>query len=526
MENISENFSEITSERCYFTPQIPKWGIQEVTVKGPQEGNPFTEHWIRGRFSGKNETVEAEGFYDGEGRYLVRFMPSFEGEYQFEIRADFLEEAKRGSFQVLPAEVENHGPVRVANTWHFAYEDGTPYYPVGTTCYVWELQDDARIEETLISLKEAGFNKIRFCIFPKHYDYNLKEPCSYPYEGTPMDSGVLTKENFWEYTGKTEGNHWDFTRFNPAHFQHMEKCIAALGKLGIEADLIVMHPYDRWGFSSMTKEQDDLYWNYVTARFSAFHNVWWSLANEYDLMKKKTLEDWERYAKILCEKDPYRHLRSIHNCGPFYDYARPWVTHCSIQRQELYRAAELTDEWRERYRKPVVLDEISYEGNIQYGWGNITGEEMVRRFWEAACRGGYPQHGETYLSPDEVLWWSHGGQLHGESWKRVRFLRAILEETPGCGLAPRRREWDEVCCVPQTEAGNALCSYYLFYYSFMRPSFRDFYFDEDTPFEVEVIDTWNMTVEKRGTFLGHFRVELPGRQYMAVRIRKNENFVK
>ena len=388
MENISENFSEITSERCYFTPQIPKWGIQEVTVNGPQEENPFTDHWIRGCFRGKSEKVEAEGFYDGEGRYLVRFMPSFEGEYQFEIRADFLEEVKKGSFQVLPAEAGNHGPVRVANTWHFAYEDGTPYYPVGTTCYVWELQDDARIEETLISLKEAGFNKISFCIFPKHYDYNLKEPRSYPYEGTPMDSGVLTKENFWEYTGKTEGNHWDFTRFNPAHFQHMEKCIAALGKLGIEADLIVMHPYDRWGFSSMTKEQDDLYWNYVTARFSAFHNVWWSLANEYDLMKKKTLEDWERYAKILCEKDPYRHLRSIHNCGPFYDYARPWVTHCSIQRQELYRAAELPDEWRERYRKPVVLDEIAYEGNIQYGWGNITGEEMVRRFWEAACRGG------------------------------------------------------------------------------------------------------------------------------------------
>ena len=95
MENISENFSEITSERCYFTPQIPKWGIQEVTVNGPQEENPFTDHWIRGCFRGKSETVEAEGFYDGEGRYLVRFMPSFEGEYQFEIRADFLEEVKK-----------------------------------------------------------------------------------------------------------------------------------------------------------------------------------------------------------------------------------------------------------------------------------------------------------------------------------------------------------------------------------------------------------------------------------------------
>lgn len=41
-----------------------------------------------------------------------------------------------------------------------------------------------------------------YSIFPKHYDYNLGEPRSYPYEGTPMDSSVLTTENFNEYTGK------------------------------------------------------------------------------------------------------------------------------------------------------------------------------------------------------------------------------------------------------------------------------------------------------------------------------------
>ena len=76
--------------------------------------------------------------------------------------------------------------------------------------------------------------------------------------------------------------------------------------------------------------------------------------------------------------------------------------------------------------------------------------------------------------------------------------------------------------MPQREAGNRVCSYYLFYYSFMRPSFRDFYLDEDTPFEAEVIDTWNMTVEKQGVFSGRFRITLPGRQYMAVRLRKWE----
>ena len=60
-------------------------------------------------------------------------------------------------------------------------------------------------------------------------------------------------------------------------------------ELGIEADLIVMHPYDRWGFSMMSKEEDDLYWKYVIARFAAYRNVWWSLANEYDLMPQKSL---------------------------------------------------------------------------------------------------------------------------------------------------------------------------------------------------------------------------------------------
>ena len=110
-----------------------------------------------------------------------------------------------------------------------------------------------------------------------------------------------------------------------------------------------INPYDRWGFSDMGKEADDLYWNYCAARFSAYRNVWWSLANEYDILRNKTLADWERYASILCEKDPYKHLRSVHNCLTYYDYTRPWVTHCSVQRTDLYRSVEYTDDFRVRY---------------------------------------------------------------------------------------------------------------------------------------------------------------------------------
>lgn len=503
----------------FYSHTVEKWSILEVACQGPADKNPFVDYELKAVFYGANETVRMDGFYDGDGMYKVRFMPSFEGEYSFKLHCNFGMDIKEGEFIVLPAGENNHGPVRVANTWHFAYEDGTPYYSIGTTCYVWELQSDELIEETIKSLERYSFNKIRFCIFPKHYDYNLGEPRSYPYVGKPMDSSVLNKKNFVKYNGKAEGNEWDFTMFSPEHFRHIEKCILRLQQLGIEADLIVMHPYDRWGFSCMEKEEDMLYWKYVIARFAAYRNVWWSLANEYDLMREKSIADWESYAKIIYDKDPYLHLRSIHNCVSFYDHSRPWITHCSIQRQDLYKSSELVNEWRTRYRKPVVLDEIAYEGNIQYGWGNITGEEMLRRFWEAVCRGGYAGHGETYLNEEEILWWSHGGKLHGESHRRFNFLYRIMEQTPGIGLMPSDNcSWDEVCAVPQDLTYRGM--YYLYYYSFMRPSFRDFYFDDESEYEVRVLDTWDMTVDYKGIMKGRFRIELPGKQYIAVQINK------
>ena len=508
-------------EQIQYPAQVSRWEVLEIRISGPAGGNPFAEQWLRAEFCGAGETVRADGFYDGGGSYCVRFMPSFTGSYTFTAEASFLAAPLTGTFAVTPAQPGVHGPVRVAETYHFAYEDGTPYYSIGTTCYVWDLQSDERIEQTLESLRAARFNKIRFCIFPKHYAYNFGEPRSYPYEGTPMDSSVLTTDNFMQYMGTAaEGNHWDFFRFNPAHFRHIEMCIRRLAALGIEADLILMHPYDRWGFSCMTPEQNDFYLRYVAARFSAFHNVWWSLANEYDLCRSKTLADWERFAGILVEKDPYHHLRSIHNCFGFYDFSRPWVTHCSVQRVDLYKSSEMTTELRERYRKPVVLDEIAYEGDLQFGWGNLPAQEMVRRFWEAACRGGYPGHGETYRSSDGVIWWSHGGPLRGESWKRFGFLLDILRETPGLGLAPLAMEWDSVCAVPEQERILPRKSYYLFYYSFMQPSFREFHLDDDTDWEAEVIDTWNMTITSAGTFRGRFNVALPSRPYMAIRLRR------
>ena len=498
-----------------FAPQVEQWDVFEVTVPGFADRNPFTDYQIRGVFCGSHESVSADGFYDGEGVYKVRFMPSFTGRYTFAIDGSFADCRYSGEFTVTPALPGNHGPVHVANTYHLAYADGTPYYSVGTTCYVWTHQAPEMQEKTLATLRKGYFNKIRFCVFPKHYDYNFREPLTYPYVGTPCDSSRINKENFARYKPDNPENKWDFQRFNPEHFRRFENRIRDLRDLGIEADLIIMHPYDRWGFSTMDAASDDLYWHYVIARFAAYRNVWWSLANEFDLMKK-TLADWERYARIICTKDPYRHLRSIHNCFSFYDYAQPWVTHCSIQRMAVNKIVEKTDEWRLMYKKPVVIDEMCYEGNIDHDWGNITGQELVRRFWETTLRGGYAGHGETYVHPQDLLWWSHGGELHGESPERLRFLHRILSETPGHGLRLCAGESrTAVVDSPQDDR-----KYRLVYLGFGQPAFRRFYFDDSHDYAVEVIDTWEMTITPAGVHRGRFRIELPGKPYMAIRITR------
>lgn len=500
---------------------IEKWDIFEVECPGRNEGNPFVDYSITGTFTSRNESVTVDGFYDGDGIYRVRFMPSFEGTYTYKVSGSFSEEVFEGEFLVTPAAEGNHGPMRVVDNYHFCYEDGTPYYSIGTTAYVWTHQSEEQQQETLETLKNSAFNKIRFCVFPKHYLYNYHEPITYPYEfgnQEGLDTTGLDTLRIMPPCEKYPAKDFNYFKFNVEHFKHLDLRIRQLRDMNIEADLIVMHPYDRWGFNHMTAEADDLYWKYVIARFAAYRNIWWSLSNEYDFIRNKTLADWERYAAIIVEKDPYKHLRSIHNGGTYYDYSRPWITHCSMQRIDFYRHVEYTDEYRTRYGKPVVWDEICYEGNIDQGWGNISGQELVRRFWEASMRGGYAGHGETFVGHNDVFWWSHGGKLYGDSPERFRFLHQILSETPGNGfLKIGRGSFDEVVGVPEKGADG---QYEIHYLGLMRPTSRMFFKNPEDVYEVEVIDTWNMTIESKGYYSGLIRIEMPGREYMAVRLKK------
>ncbi|WP_200826293.1 DUF5605 domain-containing protein [Microbacterium timonense] len=465
----------------------------EIEFNGPQHGNPFVEVDLVVHIDTPRGRVDVPGFYDGDGVYRARYLVEHAGEHRFESESNA--RTLNGIWGVfdVDATAAGRGPVRVHDRFHFASADGRRFVPVGTTAYAWTHQGDALEQRTLAALAGSPFNKIRMCVFPKSYAFNENEPEVYPFVGSP------------------EGG-FDLQRFDPRYWAHLEQRITELGRLGIEADVILFHPYDRWGFADMGAVADDRYLRYAVARLAGFANVWWSLANEYDLMPTKTEADWERFAGIVRENDPTRHLISIHNCFEFYDYGREWITHASVQRRDIYKTAEMTDEWRDAWGKPVVIDECAYEGDIDQGWGNITGQEMVRRFWEGAVRGGYVGHGETYLRENDELWWSKGGELVGSSPDRIALLRRVMEDAPAA-LEPVAHDWD----IPSAGIPGR---YMLFYYGFNQPRFRRFLWDPDVAYTVDVIDTWNMTIERLPEPVrGRFTIELPGRPYMALRFQ-------
>ena len=497
-----------------FAVEVEQWALFELSLQGSTAGNPFVDVDLTATFTQGDRKMRVNGFYDGDGSYKVRFMPESLGEWTYTTasnRSDL--DGKTGRLTVVKPSPGNHGPVRVRNTYHFAYTDGTSYFPVGTTCYAWTHQPAKLEEETLATLKAGPFNKLRMCVFPKWYSYNKTEPPRYPFAGTPP-------------------NKWDFERFNPEFFRHLETRVGQLRDLGIEADVILFHPYDKghWGFDRMPAAADDRYLRYVVARLAAYRNVWWSLANEYDFMKEKSEADWERFLKIVSEADPYGHLRSIHNGDKLFNHTNPLISHASIQNGSAVADFGRAILYRDVYRKPVVFDEVKYEGDFEQRWGNLSAEEMVHRFWQGTIAGTYVGHGETYKDPDEVVWWSKGGKLRGKSPERIAFLRKVLEDGPKDGIEPIDKWQDE-------RTAGKKGKYYLVYFGKDRPT--EWAVDlpragVDGPLSLtaEILDTWNMTVKPvPGTYVlkakDKYRlttdppatITLPGKPYLVIRLR-------
>lgn len=471
---------------------VEQWSFFEASFTCPGTfDNPFTEVSLEAEFFCGGSRKKVGGFYDGEGIWKIRFMPECIGEYQFRTISNVKElNDLRGGFRAaLPGE-GNHGPVRAEGD-RFVYADGTPVYICGTTVYAWWYRPDEVCDKTVASLKKYGFNKARMLVFPKHLtgmsEIDLcREPPVLPFEG-----------------GK---NAYDFSRPKVEYFRLLERRITALLDAGIQADLILFHFYDfgMWGIDSgMSDRAAQFYLRYLLARLGAFRNVWWSLANEYDLIfengrarSSADRRDWDGIGDFLRTNDPFGHLRSIHNWGPIYP-DRQWMTHVSYQKQNTY---SLLMQLKSLYAgKPVIAEEYEYEGNLSYGWGNLSGMQETLRHLLSFMAGGYATHGECFVVGGNRtdLFWSYGGEITGESAARIGYFKKIVETMPFNRMAP------DLTCGDGISKFCTRCGYDVFFYLFTpecppkdrtaAPGFDD---GKRRSYRATVYDLWNMKIVK------------------------------
>jgi hypothetical protein len=494
---------------------IEQWGMFELALNGPAEGHPFDAK-LSAEFTSGSSSVNVNGFYDGQGVYRIRFMPPRQGVWKYATKSDRPELAgKSGEFMCGKPSAGNHGPVVVRNQFHFAYADGTPFVPISTTLYGWVNQRSEELQETtLASLRALPFNRVRMAVLPINYgDDNV--PRYFPFEENADES-------------------WNYARFDPRFFQHIEKRLGDLRDLGIEAELILFHSRDggKTELDRMPAATDDRYLRYVVARFSAFRNVWWNLANEFDAMRFKRDSDWQRFFEIIAAEDPVGHPRAIHQMRRYFNPTSPLVTYMSVQSSTAVAGFGRPQMYRQICGKPVVFDEVQYEGDIPQSWGHLSGEELVLRFWMGTIGGVYVTHGETYTNPQGVAWISRGGSLVGQSPKRIAFLKEILSTAPAEGINP---------LVAEDTYGIAGRSgeWYLVYFGKNKPT--EWAFESPvgriragSNFHVDVLDTWNMTItpiEQPVTIRTPatqggvtpdppVKIPLPGKPYMALRIRR------
>lgn len=190
-------------------------------------GEKLTENWasadVTAVFTNGDTQVTTKGFYAGAGVYKVRFLPEKTGTYIWKVTGcvegegeescePMADGAASGRFAMRRQTAlfgrPGHGVVRAAGT-HFEYEDGAIYKPFGTTIYAMMHQDEKLIGTTFLTLQTAPFNKVRYCLFPKSYDYNSNEPQYYAFE-------------------KDENGKWDVNRPSFAFWDHFETGIRTL----------------------------------------------------------------------------------------------------------------------------------------------------------------------------------------------------------------------------------------------------------------------------------------------------------
>jgi len=436
---------EITLEAPH---TVPRFDVAEFVVRVPQPPfrNPFTEAELSGVFTGGGVSFRVEGFADSpDGSvFRLRFSPEAAEvtfDYALRLRGGGLDRSFTGQLRCGPS--DRPGPVIVdpEHPRHFMYAGSRqPFYHLGYTAYhlLDPSNDDAQVEATIDYCARHGFNKIRFLLtgYPRDFDQRTSADVEH---GVPDDPWKAP--NYGSRPGQVnplpawmgEPHRYDFTRFNVAYWQRVDRAVQRMRERGLVATCIVT--IEKQGlpqeYGRLTEHELRLY-RYAVARLAAFDNVWWDLGNEHN--EYRDVEWGNTMGAMLKETDPYDRLASAHAYAEFFYQDSPWADFIITQQ---YGDEGQVHDWVLQHRsiaKPYVNEEYGYEGQRDQP-GHGQNSDWVRRcHWAIAMAGGYATYGDW---SDGVSYYYMGEPGPGQAALQLKHLRAFFEGLPFRELEPQ-----------------------------------------------------------------------------------------
>ncbi len=397
-----------------FAVDVPKWSTYDINVTA---GSSYSNGYASGpatfnaTFTGPGGVTQTvPGFWDGGNNFKIRFTPTIEGDWSYTTSSsDLTLNAKTGSINATAPVAGNHGFLRTdpAHTNSFAWDDGTHDFMWGQTYYSLmhtAMQNDnwkTAVDESFAH----GMNKIRMFVYTQGGFIGLDNvshgyPDVTPYEG---DAASPNRDNL-----------------NFAYWQKLDEVVQYMQSKGMMADLIVTNFYPN-GHMAGTDTQNDRFVRYATARYAAYDNVMWCMANEWELGNNTTTypqdqADFNRLGSIVRNNDPWMaqglSLRplSIHNMNVnFQFFGSTWSTHAAIQYGCPWSGTPLYgDEGGNTgirtnlgHNLPVVNDEYGYIDNP-----GMTRTRTRQTIWGIATAGGYGSQGDIRMFGSGATQWT------------------------------------------------------------------------------------------------------------------------
>lgn len=290
---------------------VSEWAFES----GRAYENPFTDVLVDAEFvAPSGRTLTMPSFYDGEGRWRVRFSPDEPGHWTYRTitRPADPDLAGTGSFEVTPRRSSGFLRSTPGDAWGFRYESGEPVFLLGDTVYnlAAEAYLGNDIGPFLRRRAAQGFNLLRMSAVPLPF-------CP------PNAYAHWADRRIWPWGGS---DWWpQFDRFDLHYFRALDDTVRAVDAAGLGLELILEFPGTASPFGRrdlFTAEAEELWLRYLVARYDAYPSIYfWTLANEYEYLTNEyrhnpVADRWAmRVARLVKRLAPHGHIVSVHS-GP------------------------------------------------------------------------------------------------------------------------------------------------------------------------------------------------------------------